>query len=220
MRRATLVAAIVLGGGALVPPTAAQDAARLDPAMREALRPVLETARRDSVPVAILEGKALEGVAKRRPTAVIVAAVQRLAGELRDARAALRAAAPTATLVAGELVAVAEAVRLGTPWEDVRSLRATANPGTNLEIPFAVLGALVMRGVPAGDARAVIGEMIRAGVAQSRMVEVPARIDVALRVGAGPIAALNSALQGLGIPVPPVPVGLPPGTERRGRGNP
>jgi len=215
MRPAAAVLSIALAWGALAPA-----AAQLDPTVRDALRPVLETARRDSVPVEVLEAKALEGVAKRRPTPVIVAAVQRLAGELRDARAALRAAAPTAALSAGELVAVAEAVRLGTPWEDVRSLRAAAEPATSLEIPFAVLGALVERGVPAAEARAVIQEMVKAGVAQSRMVEVPARIDVALRVGAAPIPALNSALQGLGIPVPPVPVVLPQGTtERRGRGD-
>jgi hypothetical protein len=220
MRHATFVATIALVCGVLTGPAAAQAPAQRDAALREALRPVLADAQRDSVPIELLEAKAREGVAKRRPAPVIVAAVRQLAEELREARVALRAAAPAAVLAAGELRAAAEAARLGTPWADLRALRAAADPATNLEIPFAVLGALVERGVPAGDARAVIQEMLKAGVTQARMVEVPARIDVALRVGAGPIAALNSALQGLGIPVPPLPVVRPNGaTERRGPGD-
>lgn len=202
---------------------AGQTAAGLDPALREALAPAFEQARRDSVPVVLLEAKAAEGIAKRRPAGQIVAVVTRLGRELADARRVLRGAAPTAPLAPAELTAAADALRLGARPEDVGTLRADAPVSAVLEIPFTVLGALVERGVPAEAARQVLAEMIAAGVSQGRMIEIPARVDIALRVGAQPAAALNSALQGLGIPVPPIPTppaGRPPaGTERGRSGN-
>ncbi|MBI2073296.1 MAG: hypothetical protein HYW06_04285 [Gemmatimonadetes bacterium] len=186
-------------------------ATRLDQATYAALRPILEAAGRDSIPLRPLEAKALEGTAKRRPAAQIVAAVQRLAQELQQARLLLRQAAPTAPDAEGDIVAAAEAMRRGVPAEEVAALRRRVPPATSLEIPLAVLGELVQRGVPAAEARAVIEHMVNSGVPQARMVEIPSHVDVALRVGAPPITALGSALQSLGIPVPPPgPGGLGP----------
>ncbi|HXF96061.1 MAG TPA: hypothetical protein VNI61_08145, partial [Gemmatimonadales bacterium] len=94
-----LAAAPLMGQGRLE--------ARLDPQTVSALRPLLDAARRDSVPVAALEDKALEGAAKRVPGDRIVAAVRQLDAELRAARAVLRAAAPRAPLPDAEVVAAA-----------------------------------------------------------------------------------------------------------------
>jgi hypothetical protein len=194
---------------------------RLGAELRAALQPAFDEARRDSVPLGVLEAKALEGQAKQRPAAQIVTVVRQLAGELRDARRLLREAAPAAPLSAGEILGAAEAMRRGVPAGEIRALRQESEAARGLEIAFAVLGALVERGIPAAEARAVIAAMLEAGVSQARMVEIPARVDVALRVGAPPGAALNSVLQGLGMPVPPVPV-VPPGLleapKRRGPG--
>lgn len=190
---------------------------RLDPATYEALRPVLERAGRDSVPLRALEAKALEGTAKRKPFPQIVAAVGRLADELRSARGLLREAAPGSPLADGEILAAAEVLRRGVPPGEVAQLRRTARPAAVLEIPLAVLGELVARGVPADQARSVIEQLVASDLPQGRMVELPARVDIALRVGAPPGAALASALHGLGIPRPLVP----PGRGRRpGRPNP
>ncbi len=193
---------------------------RLDPATYEALKPVLDQARRDSIPLRALEAKALEGVAKKRPGSQIVAVVQRLAAELREARGLLVTAAPgMRRATAGEVVAVAEALRRGVAPGEITTLRNTTPPDTPLEIPFAVLGELVQRGVPAEQARGVIEQFLASRVPQERLVEVPDRMDVALRVGAPPVAALGSALQGLGIPMRPITPG-PRRPNRPPAGNP
>lgn len=192
---------------------------RLDSATVAELRPILESARRDSVPIGALENKALEGAAKRVPSMRIVAAVRALADELRETRAMLRAAAPSAVLTDGEIVAAVEVQRRGVPADHVSALRRSAPPSAALEIPLAVLGALVERGVPVEQARGVVEHLVLSGVEQDKLIELPSRLDAALRVGAPPVPALGSALAGLGIPSPPLQP-PPPAPRRpdRGRG--
>lgn len=185
---------------------------RLDPATYAAIQPVLEQALRDSLPVRAIEAKALEGQAKRRPGPQIVAAVRQLAADLKGARAALRSAVAGRELLEGEIVAAAEASRQGVPLELVASIARQARSATSLEIPLAVLGALVSRQVPVDQAADVILHALTSGIPEERLVEIPRRVDVALRVGAPPVAALGTALQSLGIPAPPSPPaqGRPP----------
>lgn len=214
MRLAILaVAAASLGAQSQQDPLAA----RLDSETYRTVQEVMAAARRDSLPVAALEKKALEGVAKRVPGPRIAAAVRQLADALRVARQTLRSAVPDTPLADGEVVAAAEALRRGAPAEHVAAVRAAAPATTMLEIPLAVLGELVQRGVPVEQARDVIVHMVKSGVPQARMVEVPSRVDVALRVGATPVAALGSALQGLGIPAPPLSPGEVPSRRPGGR---
>lgn len=207
MRRGlTLLLTALLSGVA-----AAQEpslAARLGAETFAQLQPVLAAARRDSLPVRALENKALEGAAKGYPASRIVPAVQQLARELRSSRALLRAAQDEAPLSAGEIVAAAETRRQGVAANVLTTLRANAPTDRDLEIPFAVLGELVQRGVPADYARDVIAQLLDSNVPAEQFVELPRRVDVALRVGAPPVQALGSALAGLGIPaVPPRPTG-------------
>lgn len=180
---------------------------RLDPATYAALRPLLDSARRDSLPLQALEAKALEGAAKRRPHEQIVATLRRFVAELREARHLLRQAAPRGELADGEVVAVAEARRHGAPADDIVALRRSAPVQRSLEIPIALLGELIRRQIPSDEARQVIEHLIVTEVPQERMVEILPRVDVALRVGAPPVAALGTALQSLGIPAPPVTPG-------------
>lgn len=207
MRRLLLV--VALGGLAAVP-LAAQGRGtieqRLDPQTFAAVRAVVDSARRDSIPAQALEDKALEGVAKHIPPDRIVAAVRQLAVELRDARALLRAAAPGATLADGEVIAAADAEHRGVPPVELSSLRSHVSSRASLIVAFTVLGDLVQRGVPAGQARDVVEQLIAAGVSAQQLADVPARMDVGLRVGAPPLDALRSAL-----PVPLRPVRPPPG---------
>ncbi|MGH7700733.1 MAG: hypothetical protein ACREMJ_09495, partial [Gemmatimonadales bacterium] len=77
----------------------------------------------------------------------------------------------------------------------------------SLVMPFTVLGDLIQRGVPAGEARRVIEELLDAGVTPEQLAEIPARVDIALRVGAPPLEALRNALP---IPVRPGPAAQPP----------
>jgi len=179
--------------------------ARLDPQTLVAVRAIVDSARGDSVPSRVLEDKALEGVAKRVPAARIVAAVRQLFADLRDARALLRSAAPGAPLAEGEIVAAADARRRGVPAADVLALRNHVAVATPLAVAFTVLGDLVQRGVAADQAREVIEELMSAGVPAQQVAEIPARMDVGLRVGAPPLDALRSAL-----PIPVRPLRRPP----------
>lgn len=207
MRRLPLVVAC---GCLATLPLAAQGSGtieqRLDAQTFAAVRAIIDSARRDSVPTQALEDKALEGVAKHVPPARIVAAVRQFAGELRDARTLLRAAAPAAPLADGEIVAAADARRRGVPPVELASLREHVSSKASLVVAFTVIGDLVQRGVPAGHARDVVEQLIDAGVSPQQLADVPARMDVGLRVGAPPLDALRSAL-----PIPLRPVRPPPG---------
>lgn len=179
--------------------------ARLDPQTLAAVRAIVDSARGDSVPSRVLEDKALEGAAKRVPPPRIVAAVRQLAAELRDARALLRSADPRGPLAEGEIVAAADARRRGVPEAEALALRRHVPPATPLVVAFTVLGDLVQRGVAADQAREVIEQLIAAGVPAQQVAEIPARMDVGLRVGARPLDALRSAL-----PIPLRPLKRPP----------
>jgi hypothetical protein len=209
---ATALAASALLAGTL----AAQVGGSLGPETEALLRPVLDSAAHDSLPVSALQSKALEGAAKGRPPAEILAVVRGLADRLREARSVLSQAVPGAPVAAGDIVTAAEAMAGGARPEDIARLRQSATPGTSLEIPFAVLGELVRRGVPAGQASDVVNDLVQSKVPEARIIEIPARVDVAIRLGAPPVAALGRALHGLGLPVPR---SVPPGRGKgRGRG--
>lgn len=176
---------------------------RLEPSTYTAILPVLEAARRDALPLRALEAKALEGAAKRRPGPQIVAAVAQLASDLKSARELLSGGSAPPGPPDGDVIAAAEALRRGVSPEEIAALKRAAPPDTRLDVPLVVLGALVERGVPAEEARRVLEHLLAAGVPAGRLVDIPARVDIALRVGAPPVPALHSALQGMGIPVPP-----------------
>jgi len=195
-------------------------AARLGPETEALLRPTLDAAARDSLPVSALEAKALEGVAKGRPSSQIVAVVKQLADRLRQARSVLAGAEPGMSIAGNEIVTAAEAIASGVSPDDIARLRHDTPPKTSLEIPYAVLGELVRRGVPTGRAREVVGQLVRANVPEARIVGIPARMDVGIRQGTPPEAALGNALHGMGLPVPrsfPHPRGNSQG-KGKGRG--
>jgi hypothetical protein len=192
---------------------------RLDPQALAAVRAIIDSARRDSVPTQALEDKALEGVAKHIPPDRIVAAVRQFGVELRGARALLRAAAPGATLADGEFIAAADAQHRGVPPVDLSSLRGHVSSRASLVVAFTVLGDLVQRGVPAGQARDVVEQLIAAGVSPQQLADVPARMDVGLRVGAPPLDALRSALPIPLRPVRPPPGAMPPKPSPSGHGS-
>jgi hypothetical protein len=192
---------------------------RLDPQALAAVRAIIDSARRDSVPTQALEDKALEGVAKHIPPDRIVAAVRQLGVELRGARALLRAAAPGATLADGEVIAAADAQHRGVPPVELSSLRGHVSSRASLVVAFTVLGDLVQRGVPAGQARDVVEQLIAAGVSPQQLADVPARMDVGLRVGAPPLDALRSALPIPLRPVRPPPGAMPPKPSPSGHGS-
>lgn len=190
---------------------------RLDPQTLAAVRAIVDSARADSVPSQALEDKALEGVAKHVPPPRIVAAVRQLSIELRGARALLRGAAPGARVTDGEVVAAADAARRGIPAAEISALRSRVPSTTSLVVAFTVLGDLVQRGIPAGQAREVIEQLIAAGASPQQIADIPPRMDVGLRVGAPPLDALRSALP---IPMRPFKPPQPATPPKPDRSNP
>lgn len=176
---------------------------RVDARTRAAVQPILEAAARDSLPMATLESKILEGVAKGRPTQQIARVVGALADELRAVRSELRRSLPAAPISDGEVVAAALATRQGVALDVVRALWRAKPDGESLEIPLTVLGDLVRRGVPVQDASDAMAYVVRASVPLRVAAQIPGRVDGALGSGAAPSAALASALKTLNIPTPP-----------------
>jgi hypothetical protein len=194
-------------------------AARLDAVTLQALTPALEAARRDSLPVRALEAKALEGSAKQIPGPQIVRAVERMGGELREARLLVMSpggAAPSDELV----IAATDARRRGVPANEVAALAHTSAPDGPLLMAMAVLGDLVQRGVPAGNALAAVTTILESGATVEALSDLPARMDIALRVGASPIDALGSATRGRGArPAQAGPPPAPPGRSDKAPGS-
>jgi hypothetical protein len=179
---------------------------RLDAQTLAALRPILDSAGKDSVPRQALVDKALEGAAKHVPTPRVVTAVRALGAELRAARQLLRTASPEASLSDDETIAAADARTRGVPATELAALRHHVAPTSGLVVAFTVLGDLVQRGVRADQARAVIEDLLAAGVPASQLGEIPSRMDVGLRLGAPPLDALRNALPA---PLRPVKPGAP-----------
>ncbi|MEX2465319.1 MAG: hypothetical protein WD995_00320 [Gemmatimonadota bacterium] len=207
----TLRAALVLAGicTLFLPAQARGQAAtagledRVDARTLELVRPALEAAARDSLPLEALRAKVLEGSAKNRPPELIAQVATRLADDLRATRTELRNRLPDAPISGGELVAAALARRQGVPVEAVAEVWTSRPEGTSLEIPVTVLAELVRRGIPAQSASALMRQVLSTGVPLDRAAQIPGRFDRAAQPGVAPPQALERALRDLDIPGPP-----------------
>lgn len=195
----------LLAIAALAGPLAAQGtglAGRVDDATLREVRPILDEAVRDSLPVGALESKVLEGVAKRRPAEEIGRVVRDLAQDFRAARAAIRDVLSGRPVADGEVVAAAMATRQGVSPEALRELLTSRPDGGSMEIPVTVLTELVRRGVPVGEASAAISQVVRNGVSMQLAAQIPGRVDGAIGSGAPPGQALAAVLRNLNLPAP------------------
>jgi hypothetical protein len=181
-----LFVAVTLAAG----PATAQEprlAGRLSPGARATVDAVLDSARRDGLPLEPLVDRALEGATKGAGDDRIVAAVRRLAADLTAARDAFGPGVADAEIAAG-----ASALRAGARGEDLTRLR-TLRPGQSVTVAAAVLTDLVALGVPPDTATAAVLSLAELAddatyLAFRRNVER----DVAL--GATPVAALTYRL--------------------------
>ena len=169
-RTASLLAAALLVAvprAARAQPSRAEEwPARLSAAARGELAAIADSARAAGAPTGPLYGKAAEGVLKRAEDARIVAAVRRLAAELRGAREALGPAAAES-----EVAAAASALRVGVTRDALRQLarartdtRPEARGEASLLLPISALAELVGGGVsPEVAMRAVTAFVARGG---------------------------------------------------------
>lgn len=171
----------------------AQDARlreRLDAATATRVGAIIDSARIAGLPTRPLTSKALEGASKGAPGPRIVAAVSRLAGELRSAREVLGPASEA------ELDAAASALILGVRRSDLAAVR-TARSGERLTVPLAVLADLVAYGVPPEAATQAVIRLAEGTGEDEALLDFRRDVERDIALGAPPAAAaavrLNSA---------------------------
>ena len=183
-----LIAALLLMAAA---PLAAQEprlAKRLpEPALGQ-VDAILDAARAGRLPTEPLIDRALEGIAKGAPPALIVAAVNRLRDELTAARTAFGEVASVAELVAG-----ASALRAGARSKDLAELRSLRQ-SQSLTVAVAVLADLVVAGVPADAATGAV-LALASEAADADYVSFRRDVQRDIAQGASPAAALGVRLR-------------------------
>ncbi|HUG38290.1 MAG TPA: hypothetical protein VML54_15135 [Candidatus Limnocylindrales bacterium] len=222
---------IYMLAAALVPVSAA---AQEDPSQRlaEVLPPDvaaqvldrIEAARAGELPAQAVANLAMEGVAKGRSGAEVLAAVEALVGDMGVAREALQAAGRPP--VEGEVEAATAAMRMGVDGAAISELARSQASGRTLAVPLLVIGSLAERGLPSDEALAAVRDRLTAGASDAALLaDVP---GVAAAMGAaGPPAVVGlgmaSSMAGFQAPVAGVsrPVGpqsgdggVRPGTGR------
>lgn len=184
----------------------------------------LESARTRDLPTPALANLALEGVAKGRSSADVLAAVELLVADMGRAQAALQAAGHTP--VAGEVEAATSAMRMGVDGSAVSELARSGPSGRSLAVPLLVLGGLAERGLPSDEALAAVRDRLQARADDAALLRAFPGAGNGLGRGMRPDWAGPGLAGGLGgFEVPSgvtVPLGPPLDRLRRpdGRGRP
>lgn len=178
----------------------------------------METARATGLPAHAMAQVALEGVAKGRSGAEVLAAVEALAGDMGRAMAAFEAAgrAPAP----GEVESATEAMRMGVDGEAIAELARSQPSGRGLTVPMLVLGGLAQRGLPADQALSTVLERMAQRLDDSGLVGSFPEVGLGMGPGAAqgaPGLGLASSMAGFAVPVtgPAAPMGPPSGVGGR-----
>jgi hypothetical protein len=183
--------ALLAAAEAAANPADSSWAKRLEPATALAVGEVVEAARLDGLPVDPLIARALEGASRGAAGPRIVSAVQRLAGNMRRARALLGTRSTPS-----ELIAASVALSAGVPAETLERLRPSRGERT-LVMPLVVLSDLVTRRVPVETASAAVLAAVRADVSDEDLMRLRERIDQDIRAGATPDGATVAGMRRL-----------------------
>lgn len=180
----------VLVAGAVAPASAQELrlVGRLTDATRVRVDSIVTTARAEGLPTEPIVDRALEGVAKRAPEALIVPAVTRLLGELRVARNAFGETASAAELTAG-----ASALRAGATRADLARLRQLRRDQP-LTIAAGVLADLVAAGVPADTGIAAV-LALASNTADADYVAFRRNVEQDIALGASPASSIGARLR-------------------------
>ena len=186
----------------------------------------VETARARELPTQAVANLALEGVAKGRSAAEVLAAVQLLVGDMGRAQDALLQAAGRAP-AEGEIEAATAAMRMGVDAEAISELARSQPSGRTLAVPILVIGGLTERGLPSDQALAAVLDRLSAGTDDVGLLSDFPQVGRDLGQGMRPDQvglALASGLAGFQVPVAGVTVPVGPQNENgrrpsgRGRG--
>ena len=162
-----------------------QQLAGLPRGARAALAALVDSTRAAGLPVAPLERKVVEGVAKGADPARITQIVRTVAAGLRAARGALGAASDA------ELEAGGAAVQAGVPPDELRRVRASLPRGRPATQAFVILTALARRGVPPGEGARAVDRLGRAGARDADLAQWRAEVAGDVAAGVGTRAAVG-----------------------------
>jgi hypothetical protein len=162
--------------------------ARLEPRVRYAVDLLLDSARLAGLPVAPLESKALQGIAKKADDRRILFQVRNVFRQLKEASGAL---GPRATQ--DELTAAAGALSAGITTAELAQL-ARARHEKQLTVPLVVLADLITRGVPRDTASFTISQLWQRGAADEDFLGLWRGVERDIVSGTDPgVALLNRA---------------------------
>lgn len=187
--------------------------------VRERVIAIVTEAQAQGIPGQAIANLALEGVAKGRSGAEVLAAAEALAGDLSVARDAVaqygHQAAPA------EIEAAAQTMALGVDAAAISALAQSTPSGRSLAVPIAVLGALSIRELPSDWALAEVLSRLEARADDLELAAVPAQADHLLAQGMQPSdvgLVLAATRAGFTVPVGPTgtPFGPPAGVPANG----
>lgn len=179
---------------------------------------VMTRARTEGLPTQPLLDKAVEGVAKGVPGPMIAGAIERLAGELGQARTLLRAGPGEATPAgATDVAAVADALRRGVPDQAIRHVAQRAKAGEPVALAVHTLGDLMDEGVPVDWALSVLDAWRGRGARAEELRDIPAAVERMIRQGSLPAQAAEAVAGAMHGGIAPGMMGNGPGGRGAGR---
>lgn len=158
---------------------------------RAVLARLIDSARVAGLPVDPLYSKAQEGVFRAADDARVLAAVQRLARDLGESRAALGDSAAVEEITAG-----ANALRAGLRSGDLSRLRGVRARGQHashsLTVALVVLADLATRGVPPALAAASVNELVARNVSDGALISFRQTVERDLLSGRSAASVLDA----------------------------
>ena len=153
---------------------------------------IVDSVRPLGIPTEPIIDKALQAAARNASPAVLLNSVRARVSELGLAHAALAPATES------EIIAGADAVRSGASPQTLRDLRR-ARPAMELTIPMGVLADLIVRGVAADTAAAVILQLASMDMRDKELTEFRRMVDRDIALGALPTAAVAIRAEAAGV---------------------
>ncbi len=194
MRRAPPALVVPLAFGAYLllsaPSAAAQDPIfKLDPASRNVVDLVMDSAVASGLPARSILSRALEGIAKKVDNRRIVEAVRRRLVSLRAARARL------GNVNDDELEAAAAVLEAGAKPEELDRFRASP-PGRHTQLEaFTVWADFLTRGVPKDEAFSAINKLWQDGADDATFHSLWNNVQADILQGLSPGTALQNRIR-------------------------
>lgn len=176
-------------------PAAAQEArlqSRMDANTYEAVRAIIDSAKKTGLPTRPIEDKALEGASAGVAGSVIVTTIRTFTGQLGSVAKALGAKATTDELRAG-----VGALDAGVPSRDLVRIDAAATPADrSIATALTVLGDIVIRGVPVATGSNLVISMLKARVKDPQLLDFDRAVRLDISHGADPATAASARAKG------------------------